>query len=232
MKLYMNKYEQAAQKAWDAIISKVREMEQSGVKRAEISRLLGHKGRSTVTNWLDEHSDFKAKGSFPDVLRYLDVLGLDINDFLPPMTIRRPAIHSPTELVNASEQTRIPVIGATGAGNDVELFSAVPDFWIQVLPQYAHPGVVGLVVEGDSMEPTIFKGAIVGIIQFDGSLNPGGIYLIHRPPWGRTIKRVKEGENGQIVLYSDNPQYPPYSVPYEGYEQIIIGKVAWIWQTV
>ena len=89
MKLYMNKYEQAAQKAWDAIISKVREMEQSGVKRAEISRLLGHKGRSTVTNWLDEHSDFKAKGSFPDVLRYLDVLGLDINDFLPPMTIRR-----------------------------------------------------------------------------------------------------------------------------------------------
>ena len=228
----MNIYEQAAQKAWDAIISKVRELDKSGMKRADISRLLGHKGRSTVTNWLDEDSVLKAKGSFSDILRYLDILGLDINEFLPSSTIKRPGAHAPTELVNGANLTAIPVIGSTGAGNDVELFSAVPDLWIQVLPQYAHPGVIGLVVAGDSMEPTIFKGAIVGITPYDGSLNPGGIYLIHRPPWGRTLKRVKEGENGQIVLYSDNPQYPPYNLPDEGYEQIIIGKVVWIWQAL
>ena len=85
-----NIYEESAQRAWDAILGKVKELEASGMKRAEISRLLGHTGRSAVTNWLKESSTSR-NASFPDMLRYIDVLGLDIQDYLPKSaTIRVP----------------------------------------------------------------------------------------------------------------------------------------------
>lgn len=235
-----NIYEESAQRAWDAILSKVRELEASGMKRAEISRLLGHSGRSAVTNWLKESST-SLNASFPDMLRYIDVLGLDIRDYLPgsrkgrgsegeSAVIRRVTPHAPNEVVQGDSLPQIPVMGGTGAGDDVELFQATPSYWISVLPQYmVHKDIFGLVVYGDSMEPTIHKGAVVGVIPFDGSFNEGGIYLVQRPPFGRTIKRVKL-QGGQLVLISDNAAYEPDPLPFEGYEKIILGRVVWVWQ--
>jgi len=103
---------------------------------------------------------------------------------------------------------------------------------LPILPQYARAEMVALVVEGDSMEPTIKKGAYVGIVPYDGSISEGGIYLIHRPPWGRMLKRVRMGQVGDIVLHSDNPLYEPITLSPEGYERLINGKVVWIWQMV
>lgn len=146
--------------------------------------------------------------------------------------IRRVASHAPNEVVQGDCLPQIPVMGGTGAGDDVELFQATPSYWISVLPQYmVHKDIFGLVVYGDSMEPTIHKGAVVGVIPFDGSFNEGGIYLVQRPPFGRTIKRVKL-QSGQLVLISDNAAYEPDPLPFEGYEKIILGRVVWVWQMV
>ncbi len=141
--------EESAQGAWDTIPGKVKEPEASGMKRAEISRLPRHTGRSAVTNWLD-------------------VLELDFQDYLPgsrkesgksegeSAVIRRVAPHAPDEVVQGDSLPQIPVMGGTGAGDDVELFQAAPSCWIAVLPQYTvHKDVFGLVVYGDSMEPTM-----------------------------------------------------------------------------
>lgn len=227
-----NIYENSAQCAWEAVLAKVKELEASGVKRAEISRKLGHKGRSAVTNWL-EGTTTASNASFPDMLRYLDVLGLNIQDFLPSTpVIQRPAPYAPVEVVKGEDLPEIPVIGSTGARNDVELFNASPSYWINILPQYMRPGLVGLIVEGDSMEPTVHKGAIVGIVPYDGSINEGGIYLVHRPPFGRTIKRIKMDEEGHLVMHSDNASYAPAIIPDEGYEKILMGRVVWVWQTL
>lgn len=35
---------------------------------------------------------------------------------------------------------------------------------------------------------------------------------------------------GEIVLHSDNPKYEPLAIEPEGYEDIIIGEVVWVWQ--
>lgn len=78
-----NIYEESAQKAWEAIVAKVKTLEATGLKRAEIARRLGHAGRSAVTNWLDESATPKTNLSFPTMLRYLDALGLNIYDYLP-----------------------------------------------------------------------------------------------------------------------------------------------------
>lgn len=144
--------------------------------------------------------------------------------------ISRIGKNAPKEIVQGENLPLIPVLGSTGAGDAVEIFDQTPELWLPVLPQYARHGVVGLIVEGDSMEPTITKGAFVGIIPYDGSISEGGIYLIHRPPFGRTIKRIKMGMDNQLLLVSDNASYPPMPVSDEGYEKIILGRIIWIWQ--
>lgn len=102
----------------------------------------------------------------------VDALGDELFNSSP--VIQRPAPYAPVEVVKGEDLPEIPVIGSTGAGNDVELFNASPSYWINILPQYMRPGLVGLIVEGDSMEPTVHKGAIVGIVPYDGSINEGG----------------------------------------------------------
>lgn len=228
----MDKWDESAAKAWTAILEKVRALDEAGETLEGIAKLLGIKNRGSISLWLS--GGRKAENtSFPNMLRYLERLGFDYMDFLPPPlpTIRRPAPHAPTEKVEGDNLPRIPVVGTTGAGDAVELFNAHPEYWLPVLPQYAKPEVIGLIVEGDSMEPTIHKGAVVGIIPYDGSINEGGIYLVQRPPFGRTIKRIKMGEDERIILHSDNPSYAPTPVPFDGYEKIILGRVIWIWQS-
>lgn len=162
------------------------------------------------------------------VSKLLDFLQVELSPQNP--TMRRVAPHSPTEIVKGDALPQIPVMGSTGAGNAVELFSSVPERWIPILPQYLRHDMIGLVVDGDSMEPTIHKGAIVGVVPYDGSIYDGGIYLVQRPPFGRTIKRIKMEEEEHLVLYSDNPAYKPMLISFEGYEKIILGKIVWVWQ--
>lgn len=181
----------------------------------------------TFKSWHDEKKSPTIKNLSP----FIEQLGIGIPLIENRPSIRRSAPHAPTEKVEGENLPRIPVVGTTGAGDAVELFNAHPEYWLPVLPQYAKPEIIGLIVEGDSMEPTIHKGAVVGIIPYDGSINEGGIYLVQRPPFGRTIKRIKMGEDERIILHSDNPSYAPTPVPFEGYEKIILGRVIWIWQS-
>ena len=153
-------------------------------------------------------------------------------EFFPPAlpTIKRIGPNAPIEKIEGENLPAIPVLGHTGAGDAIELFGMAPEFWLPVLPQYFRAGMIGLVVDGDSMEPTIHKGAVVGIMPYDGSISEGGIYLVHRPPFGRTIKRIRMGDEDKIELHSDNPIYKPTLVTPEGHEGLIAGKRVWIWQ--
>ena len=146
--------------------------------------------------------------------------------------MRRMACHSPTENVTGDNLHEIPVFEEAGAGLPAEFFSTAPENMIPVLPQYNLPDVRAVKVTGDSMEPTILKGAYVGVIPLDDELEDGGIYLVQRPPFGLVVKRVMQDEDGNIILHSDNPRWKPQKVSNEGYDNIIIGKVVWTWQLV
>lgn len=237
----MDKWEQIAAQAWQAILSKVQAMKAEGKTLQQIADTVGAKNRSLIGEWLNGNRE-AINAPFSNLMGYLENLGIDYRDIFPrtdkmdradeSAVIRRVAPHAPNEVVQGDGLPQIPVMGGTGAGDDVELFQATPSYWISVLPQYmVHKDIFGLVVYGDSMEPTIHKGAVVGVIPFDGSFNEGGIYLVQRPPFGRTIKRVKL-QSGQLVLISDNAAYEPDPLPFEGYEKIILGRVVWVWQMV
>ncbi len=146
------------------------------------------------------------------------------------VAIKRLGVNSPVEEVRGSGLPTVPVFGSTGAGEACEFWSQTPEREIQVLPQYAKPGCIALRVDGDSMEPTIQKGAYVGVVPLNGSVSEGGVYLVNVAPFGRLIKRIRMGEAGSIELISDNRSYPPRSLPLEQYDSVVVGKVVWVWQ--
>jgi len=166
------------------------------------------------------------KPSLETVGAIVDALGPEV--FFP--VIKRTGANSPVEQVAGNGLPTVPVFGTTGAGDPQEFWSQEPERQIEVLPQYARPGMVALRVDGDSMEPTISKGAYVGIAPLNGAVSEGGIYLVSVPLFGRVIKRLHLGDGGCIELISDNSKYPPTRLPMEQYESIVIGRVAWVWQ--
>ena len=220
-----NIYEESAQRAWDAILGKVKELEASGMKRAEISRLLGHTGRSAVTNWLKESSTSR-NASFPDMLRYIDVLGLDIQDYLPKSaTIRRPAPNAPVEKADADGSVTIHVYALAGAGPAFDLEENDPLATIRVPLEYAMQCDSALLVKGDSMAWTI-KSDFVS----------GEVYAVRLPYEGLSIKRViVDAASGEYIIRSDNPdkeKYPDRRLSITEYADIILGRVVWVWQAI
>ena len=71
-------------------------------------------------------------------------------------------------------------------------------------------------VVGNSMDPTIQSGDIVGIRRLDtmGHIRPNDIYLLFTRDNERMLKRIKgvNGQSASLTLYSDNPAYEPFSV--------------------
>ena len=231
-----NIYEESAQRAWDAILGKVKELEASGMKRAEISRLLGHTGRSAVTNWLKESSTSR-NGSLPDMLRYIDVLGLDIRDYLPKSaTIRRPAPNAPVEKADADGSVTIHVYALAGAGPAFDLEENDPLATIRVPLEYAMQCDSALLVKGDSMAWTIKSGGVVGVIRRNFDFVSGEVYAVRLPYEGLSIKRViVDAASGEYIIRSDNPdkeKYPDRRLSITEYADIILGRVVWVWQAL
>ena len=231
-----NIYEESAQRAWDAILGKVKELEASGMKRAEISRLLGHTGRSAVTNWLKESSTSR-NASFPDMLRYIDVLGLDIQDYLPKSaTIRRPAPNAPVEKADADGSVTIHVYALAGAGPAFDLEENDPLATIRVPLEYAMQCDSALLVKGDSMAWTIKSGGVVGVIRRNFDFVSGEVYAVRLPYEGLSIKRViVDATSGEYIIRSDNPdkeKYPDRRLSITEYADIILGRVVWVWQAI
>lgn len=125
----------------------------------------------------------------------------------------------------------VPLMGDTGAGAPQELYGTA-DTVIRILPQFYIKDMVALTVRGNSMEPTIKDGAIVGIAPLSEDVTEGGIYLVSIPYFGRVVKRLKLSEDGDLLLCSDNPRYKPVRVNPAEQEKTVLGQVVWVLQTV
>ena len=160
----------------------------------------------------------------------IDAMGIEA--FLDPPTIRRLGEHSPVEKNSGSGLHPVPLMGETGAGAPQELFTGSSEHLIQILPQYYRTDMIALTVRGNSMEPTIKNGAIVGIAPLTEDITEGGIYLVSIPCFGRVVKRLKLSEDGNLLLCSDNPRYKPVRVNPAEQEKTVLGQVVWVLQSV
>lgn len=97
------------------------------------------------------------------------------------------------------------------------------------------PGNLSLInVVGDSMAPTILPGDTVMINHAARRLDRDGIYVV-RMGDGLLVKRLQLMPGGQVMVRSDNPIFPPYTVPAAALAEgdcAVLGRVCWIGRTI
>lgn len=184
-------------------------------------------------NLSDFLSGKRAGMNFETAYKILEVLGLDFEGISDPKPkMKRPDTFSPIETIEGENLINVDVCEFAGAGSEVSYDSFKPVHSIQILPAYHHQNLKVIQILGDSMSPTIEDNSYVGVVPCGTNLYEGKIYLVSRPPFGLMVKRVFTSEQKEIVLRSDNKEHKDIVIPYEGYEDIVIGRVVWVWQNV
>lgn len=118
----------------------------------------------------------------------------------------------------------VPVLGHIAAGHPIladehiEEWIEIPNMW-----NLKENETIVLRVKGDSMIGSrIFEGDKV-VVKLQPEVENGEIAVVNINGDEATLKRVKKTENGQVILYPDNPNYDPIFITNE--KARIIGKV-------
>jgi len=133
---------------------------------------------------------------------------------------------------NAGDFAKVNVYAMAGAGDGRDFEGKEPIESVILPSDYARTGLVAIKVRGESMEPTIYDGAIVGVDSEDRQIIDGKVYAVWIPYEGAVIKRVFIDPE-KMILKSDNDRFPTSSIPLREIsdrENIIIGRVAWVLQ--
>lgn len=236
----MDKWEKTAAQAWQAILSKVEAMRHDGQTLQQIADAVGVKNRSLIGEWLNGNRE-AANAPFPNLMSYLENLGIDYRKFFPDedqehAVIRRFAPHAPLEEADSDKSVAINVYALAGAGPGFELEESEALATIRVPPDYAMRCDCAVMVKGDSMAWTIKNGGVVGIMRKNFDFISGEVYAVRLPYEGLSIKRViVDASSGEYIIRSDNPdkeKYPDRRLPITEYDDIIMGRVVWVWQMV
>lgn len=156
-------------------------------------------------------------------------LSMTFSDERSPV-MQRMGTNAPREAVKGDGLAEIEVMGVAGAGPAQENCHLEPMESILILQKYMYPGLFAFKIKGDSMEPTLMDGSIVGVIPLDGDLQEGSVYLVMIPYFGIVAKRLFFGRDGKLSLKSDKEGIEPIPLDTNEYENVIKGKVAWVWQ--
>lgn len=135
--------------------------------------------------------------------------------------------------------TRVPMLDVSGScgygcncDDYVEIVGAA-DFSNSFLRSL--PGVAGLGehfeiinAHGDSMEPTIEKRSFCLLDRNQNRITMDAIFCIQTQN-DIFIKRVMRNFDGSLTLISDNPKYPPQTVPREALDSArVLGRVIFV----
>lgn len=119
---------------------------------------------------------------------------------------------------------KIPVLGNVAAGIPIEMIEDIIDY--EEIPENMHGEYFGLKINGDSMEPRIYKGDVV-IVRQQQDAESGDIVIVAVNGDSATCKRMIKTSDG-ITLLSLNPKYPPIMLSNEDIIRkpvVILGKV-------
>ena len=149
-------------------------------------------------------------------------------------TVRRMGVNSPCIVVGENGKL-VDVYHVAGAGQGWEIVETDPLKTIRVPLSFATQISFALLVDGDSMYPTLKSGSVVGVVRkepFVGS----EIYAVRPPDEGIAVKRVIfDYERDGYILRSDNEdkgRYTDVFIPKSLSSHLIVGRVVWVWQGV
>lgn len=182
--------------------------EKSGVEQSSLSRVKAGRnlGLSSVSRLLEAMG---ARVIFPDQ-----------NDYEIADEMRKKGM------------TVLPVHATVGAGIPTEDEEIEPKFHIAVPRQYVRPQLDTLLIDGNSMEPTILDKAVVGVNRESTDIVQGRIYAVRLPYEGVVVKRLfLDHENRQFILQSDNKDYRDIKISFDEGASFICGQVVWVLQS-
>lgn len=114
-------------------------------------------------------------------------------------------------------------IGGFGNSNFAIEQRDVKDYY--VIPKFQHKKVDFMIeVEGSSMYPKYNSGDVVAcrVINEQSFIQWNKTHVVATKDQGIIIKRIKKGENGSLLMVSDNKDYDPFPVPTEEIEGIAL----------
>ena len=177
------------------LIERVRELvREAGISK--ISKLSGVK-RYTVKRFIDRENI--TVDTFLKLIDALERMGYSFK--------RESIEYEPVVLSDEPIEVAVkPVYGFIGAGDSVSTDDIVDKVPVPV--KYAHPRFLFCRVKGNSMEPMIMDGAVVGVDTEDKVVENGKIYVLSDGGEFNLVKKLyRHGKF--IILYSVNPSYPP-----------------------
>jgi phage repressor protein C with HTH and peptisase S24 domain len=128
---------------------------------------------------------------------------------------------------------RYDLNASAGPGSFVDLepepdIIAVNRDWLRRELQVNPADVSMMDVRGDSMQPTMMDGDVLLVTSQIDSIRDG-IYVL-RMDGLLIVKRLQRQPKGCVMVASDNPAYPPFTVDLhdESTDFAILGRVVWV----
>lgn len=194
-------------------------------------------------------SDAKRRNSVPSdwFMKLFEQFGLNpdwIKKGSGPMYLRTEQGYSPVDAPQgnsvgedtaryggADSRSTIVTVNSTLQGAD-ESPGSVPVLGRLNIPQsFFSPGLYVVRIDNAAMEPQILKNAFVGLDSAQRRVSSGELYGVNLPYEGLVLKKVFiDTEGKRLLLRSENPEHPEVSLPLDGYEKFIVGRVAWVLQ--
>ena len=217
----MNDWKEIAQKMGKAILAKIQELSDQGMKQEEIAKMLGlGRSRSLISEWLGGHRQAQ-QTKFHLMMQYMEALGIDYRDFFPKRTEQQ---------LLYDDQVKLDVYCLAGAGGGIDLQESEPLETIYAPRKWVAQCDYAVRIAGDSMRPTIPDMSICGIKK-DMPFVPNLIYIAYIPYEGHVVKRVRvDLQKRELIFHSDNPdqtRFPEFSLSEDEATKIILGKVIW-----
>lgn len=205
--------------------------------QTEVAHILGIKQSSI--------SDAKGKQTIPDgwlVKLYLDYrLEPDYILYGLEPKVRQEGLPSAEYITRVAESRggygpgpkQLVVLGMAGVDKDTMAWLGDPLEAIAVPDKFLTPGVICVKMEDAVMEPTIRKGAYVGIDTTGAVPRSGEIYAVDVPGEGLVVKRLhRDIADGRLTLVADNPLHREQHLPQDNPAVRVIGRVSFIIQAL
>jgi len=127
----------------------------------------------------------------------------------------------------------VPVSAMMPQGGPETPWREVQTGTITVPEQFHRPSLLVVRMDESDMEPTLRRGAYVGIDKERKAIRSGSLYAIDMPVEGLVIKRIlHDTENSRLILHSENQTHADQTLPAEEAIERIIGRVIWVFQEI
>lgn len=151
-----------------------------------------------------------------------------VNRLLSGLT-KKPDINAVFALMQAlgiSQSRPIDIYEMAGAG-DPQLSSGEVVISVTLPTDFTKSGIVPVFVKGDSMNPILLNGAIVGVDTNDKNVISGKMYAVWLDDEGAQIKTLIKGFD-KVTVKSENPLAPTVDFPKEVLrDHFVLGRVRW-----